>query len=101
MGADDRQFFKLGLSLTAGSRGLRATFMRNRRKGEPEEILSCLIPHLLVVFTQQLEISVTALMVIHLFQFQIMGLCLQGYYTFLENCLPTPPLSQHFALSEN
>ena len=22
------------------------------------------------------------------------------HYTFLENCPPTPPLSQHFALSE-
>jgi len=74
--------------------------MRNRRTGEPEEILSCLIPLQLVVLTQQLEISVTALMVIHLVQFQIMGLCLQGQYTFLANCPPTPPLSQHFAPSE-
>ena len=31
------------------------------RKIEPKEIPSCLIPHILVVFTQQLEILVTAL----------------------------------------
>ena len=31
------------------------------RKIEPKQIPSCLIPHLLVVFTQQLEILVTAL----------------------------------------
>ena len=108
MRADDRQSFKSGPSLTAGSRGFPpaimnvtpATFMRNRRNGEPEEILSCLIPHVIVVFTPQLEISVTALMAIYLFHFQVMGLCLQGQYTFLGNCLPTPPLSQNFSLSE-
>ena len=33
----------------------------NRRKIEPKEIPSCLIPHLLVVFTWQLEILVTVL----------------------------------------
>ena len=33
----------------------------NRRKIEPSEIPSCLIPHLLVVFTRQLEILVTCL----------------------------------------
>ena len=33
----------------------------NRRKIEPREIPSCLIPRLLVVFTQQLEILVTTL----------------------------------------
>ena len=31
------------------------------KKIEPKEIPSCLIPHLLVVFTQQIEILVTAL----------------------------------------
>ena len=31
----------------------------NRRKIDPREIPRCLIPHLLVVFTQQLEILVT------------------------------------------
>ena len=31
------------------------------RKIEPKEIPSCLIPHVLVVFTRQLEILVTAL----------------------------------------
>ena len=36
----------------------------NRRKIEPKEIPSCLIPHLLVVFyTQQLEILVTSLII--------------------------------------
>ena len=33
----------------------------NRRKIEPEETPSCLIPHLLVIFTQQLKILVTTL----------------------------------------
>ena len=33
----------------------------NKRKIEPKEIPSCLIPRLLVVFTQQLEILVTTL----------------------------------------
>ena len=36
----------------------------NRRKIEPKETPSCLIPHLLVVFTRQLEILVTALTVL-------------------------------------
>ena len=31
------------------------------KKIEPKEIPSCLIPHLLVVFTRQIEILVTAL----------------------------------------
>ena len=35
--------------------------LENRRKIEPKEIPSCLIPRLLVVFTQHLEILVTAL----------------------------------------
>ena len=34
----------------------------NRRKIEPKEIPSCLIPRLLIVFTQQLEILVTTLL---------------------------------------
>ena len=51
-----------GLSLTAGGRGFsRATLLENRRKVEPKEILSHLIPRLLVVFTWQLEILVTTL----------------------------------------
>ena len=33
----------------------------NKRKLEPKEIPSCLIPRLLVVFTRQLEILVTTL----------------------------------------
>ena len=36
--------------------------LENRRKIEPKEIPSCLIPRLLVVFTRQLEILVTTLM---------------------------------------
>ena len=36
--------------------------MENRRKIEPKEIPSRLIPHLLVVFTRQLEILVTTLL---------------------------------------
>ena len=37
-------------------------FLENRRKIEPKEIPSRLIPHLLVVFTRQLEILVTTLL---------------------------------------
>ena len=35
--------------------------LENRRKIEPKEIPSCMIPRLLVVFTRQLEILVTTL----------------------------------------
>ena len=35
--------------------------MENRRKLEPEKIPNCLIPHLIVVFTWQLKILLTAL----------------------------------------
>jgi len=35
--------------------------LENRRKRELKEIPSCLIPHLLIVFAQELEILVTAL----------------------------------------
>ena len=35
--------------------------MENRRKIQPKEIPSCMIPRLLVVFTWQLEIVVTTL----------------------------------------
>ena len=38
-------------------------FLENRRKIEPKEIPSRLIPHLLVVFTRQLEILVTTLLI--------------------------------------
>jgi len=58
-----------GLSLRGGGRGfprlLRtwsvATFKVNRRKIEPKETPSCLIPYLLFVFTWQLKILVTTL----------------------------------------
>ena len=36
-------------------------YWKNNKKIEPKEIPSYLIPHLLVVFTQQLEILVTTL----------------------------------------
>ena len=53
---------KSGRSLRSGGQGFPpATFMEKRRKIWPKEIPSCLIPRLLVVFTRQLEISVTAL----------------------------------------
>ena len=38
-----------------------ATFIGKQKKIEPKEIPSCLISRLLVVFTQQLKILVTAL----------------------------------------
>ena len=42
-------------------RGLRLILLENRRKIEPKEIPSCLVPRLLVVYTQQLEILVATL----------------------------------------
>ena len=51
-----------GLSLRARGRGFpRLLLLENRRKIEPKEIPSCLIPRRLVVFTRQLEILVTTL----------------------------------------
>ena len=57
-----------GLSLRAGGQGFspatsgpRLLLLENRRKIEPQEMPSRLIPHLLVVFTWQLEILVTTL----------------------------------------
>ena len=59
-----------GLSLRAGGRGFSPATKRvapqlllveNRRKIEPKEIPSRLIPRLLVVFTRQLETLVTTL----------------------------------------
>ena len=63
-----------GLSLRAGGRGFSPATKRvapwlllleNRRKIEPKEIPSRLIPRLLVVFTRQLEILVTTLDKLH------------------------------------
>ena len=59
-----------GLSLRAGGRGFPSYYecgpqllsSENRRKIEPKEIPSCLIPGPLVIFTQQLEILVTTLL---------------------------------------
>ena len=55
-----------GLSLRGGGWGFspatnlpRLLLKENKRKMEPKEIPSCLIPRLLVVFTWQLEILVT------------------------------------------
>ena len=55
------------MSLRAGGRAgnfPRLLLLENRRKIEPKEIPSCLIPLLLVVFTRQLEILVTTLIVL-------------------------------------
>ena len=49
----------LGISLSHYKHGPWLLSLENRRKIEPKEIPSCLIPHLLVVFTWQLEILVT------------------------------------------
>ena len=48
--------------------GPRLLSKENRRKIEPEKTRSCLISHLLVVFTQQLEILVTTLLSSQIFQ---------------------------------
>jgi len=40
----------------------------NRRKMEPKETPSCLIPHLIVVFSQQLETLVTTLIISIIFR---------------------------------
>ena len=59
-----------GLSLRGWGPGISPSYYEgfpqllskeNRRKIEPKEIPSCLIPRLLVVFTQQLQILVTTL----------------------------------------
>ena len=44
--------------------GPQLLLLENRRKIEPKEIPSRLIPRLLVVFTRQLEILVTTLIMI-------------------------------------
>ena len=70
------QVISSGLSLRAGDRGFslatkrvarRLLLLENRRKIEPKEIPSCLIPCLLVVFTLQLEILVTTLQLLRVF----------------------------------
>ena len=56
--------FIAGLSLTARGQGFPSATMNveeNRRNAAIEEIPSCFIPGLLVVFPQQLEILVTSL----------------------------------------
>ena len=54
-----------GLGISAGFYECvpRLLSLENRRKIEQKEIPNCSIPHLLVVFTQQLEILVTTLFV--------------------------------------
>ena len=53
-----------GISPGYYERGPPLLSKENRRKIEPKEILSNLIPHLLVVFTRHLEILVTALLLL-------------------------------------
>ena len=45
----------LGISPGYYEHGPQLLSYKNKRKNEPKEIPSCLIPHLLVVFTCQLE----------------------------------------------
>ena len=59
-----------------------ATFIENRRKIEPKEIPSCLIPRLLVVFTQQLEILKTTLLFPFLFPLFFICLLFHSSHTF-------------------
>ena len=62
--------------------------MENRRKIEPKEIPSRLIPHRLVVFTQQLEILVTTL-----FEISFSDVKMQfpeGISPELVMCVPLP-----------
>ena len=51
-----------GISSGYYERGPWLLSKENRRKIEPKETPSCLIPRLLVVFTRQLEILVTTLL---------------------------------------
>ena len=54
---------KPGLSLRAEGRGFpAATFIGNKRKMEPKELLSWTIPLLLITYTLQLEILAKALL---------------------------------------
>ena len=50
-----------GISPGYYEHGPRLLSWENTRKIEPKEIASCMIPFLLAVFTQQLEILMTAL----------------------------------------
>ena len=52
----------LGISTSYSECGPRLLSKENKRKIEPKETPSCLIPHLLLAFTRQLEIFVTSLM---------------------------------------
>ena len=53
----------LGISPGYSEHDPQLLSLENRRKIEPNKIPSCLIPRLLVVFTQQLEILLTTLIV--------------------------------------
>ena len=67
---------KFGLPLRGGGRRFPpATFIGIRRKIEPKEIPSCLIPRLLVVFTRQLEILLTTLEASENFKTPAKGRC--------------------------
>ena len=57
-----------GISSVYHERGPWLLSKESRRKLEPKEIPSCLISHLLVVFTRQLEILVTTLLSSQIFQ---------------------------------
>ena len=52
----------------------RLLLKQNKRKMEPKEIPSCLIPRLLVVFTWQVEILVTT-----------WNLCFHNMYDFIRS----------------
>ena len=80
--------------------------LENRRKIEPKEIPSCLIPRLLVVFTRQLEILVTTLLALlqaePLFVFQLLmkeekrRLCLNCVKSLKSSQQPKLLYSQSF-----
>ena len=100
------QVISSGLSLRAGSRGFSPAtkrvapgqfFWENRRKIEPKEIPSRLIPRLLVVFTRQLEILVTTLQLLRVFfLWQHIALCM--LYKVVQSLAKYPKMVNHLWL---
>ena len=76
-----------GISPGYYEHGPRLLLLENRRKIEPKEIPSHLIPHLLVVFTRQLEILVTTLL----------GICVSQVeeHISLRICVSSPRWGTH------
>ena len=80
-----------GISLGYYESGPWLLSQESRRKIQPKEIPSCLIPHLFVVFTRQLEILVTSL-VLRIFEDFCLTILL--YPAFLSRSIPIETVSR-------